>query len=299
SIKAHAVSETVVEPSHEQSVAFGYARNSEICIAPDCNKKIRGTTDRGTRYCQTHYRKIKSHEKIYIEIEQKIKEICESDNMGDNTEDEFHRLKTQKILLQLELYKNYHGVIDSDLFPTYYSLDPNCIISAKCSNCEKDVLHEYPLCKYCSRLLHRIDVRKSTIQNAGLGLFAWSPINVTLSQIDLSKEVVFRRGDYISYNLIYGGDELNQDDFQEIQQESVSAYLFQVSRNRFKDGSKTNAGILRYINENRNKRFYNCRFVSTLIERKVEIKAKTLKDILDGEELFICYNDPLFTKTLK
>ncbi|KAJ1555484.1 hypothetical protein HK096_002498 [Nowakowskiella sp. JEL0078] len=209
-----------VDLSHEQLISFGYERDlPSICITPGCNKNVRGTSDRGTPFCQAHYRKIKCYEKIHIEIEQRILEIGDMrmhnlmlhvlGNSAENTVDEFHRLKTQRILLQLELYKNYHGIVDSDLFPNYYSLDPNCVISAKCSNCERGVLHEYPLCKFCSRLLHKIEVKKSTIHDAGLGVFAYSLLHAMAYYFVLSNEVVFKRGEYIGFNMTYEGDELD------------------------------------------------------------------------------------------
>ena len=52
---------------------------------------------------------------------------------------------------------------------------------------------------------------------------------------------------------------MNKDDFHKLlngDNDSVKAYLFQISPKRFRDGSKTDTGVLRYINENQDKKKY-------------------------------------------
>ncbi|KAJ1551198.1 hypothetical protein HK096_002542 [Nowakowskiella sp. JEL0078] len=282
--------------SDETAIEFGYIKPTQICILSGCNKVTRGKTNRASKFCQTHYREKKSQQKLYKEIQEQIKTISQN----TTNEDDLAGKKNQKMSIQLQMYKEFHGMSESDLFPKFHSLNHEIVIPAKCKNgCQNDVLHEYPFCKYCSRMLHHIEVKKSTIPDAGLGLFAWSPSRLTSI---MPKAPVFNKGDFIGYILIYGGNELNRDEFEDIMKgddDSIKAYLFQISKNRYKDASKVDGGILRYINENRNKKLYNVRFVSARINGKVEIKAKAMRDIMDGEEMFVCYNDPAFTEKIK
>jgi len=131
--------------------------------------------------------------------------------------------------------------------------------------------------EYCTSHLTKakhLQIRKSTIPNAGKGLFAYlenSPNN----------SIVFRNGDTICQ---YNGEHISREELMNRYQGKTAPYAFQLNQNEMID-SALDRGIGSLANTKANHN--NARFSINNQNHTVSIKAT--KNIRNGEEIFIPY----------
>jgi hypothetical protein len=119
-----------------------------------------------------------------------------------------------------------------------------------------------------------LKVKKSTIRNAGLGLF---------TTVDLGK------GENIAE---YSGEFIASDDYIE----GSSDYALQFTKETIIDAKSTQTHVGRYANMCRTNddecRDNNVRFSKDFRNKKVYLKAK--RNIKSGEEIFVSYGRNFF-----
>jgi hypothetical protein len=131
--------------------------------------------------------------------------------------------------------------------------------------------------EYCSTHLpmaKHLQIRESTIENAGKGLFAYlenAPNN----------SIVFRNGDTICQ---YNGEHISRQELMNRYQGKTAPYAFQLNQNEMID-SALDRGIGSLANTKANHN--NARFSINNQNHTVSIKAT--KNIRNNEEIFIPY----------
>ena len=121
------------------------------------------------------------------------------------------------------------------------------------------------------RSLDKLRVKKSRIPDAGLGLY-------TLKTIKKNKTVA-----------PYGGRIVRR-------KPKNSAYIVEMSRNKWMDGSQPTSSVARFANQclPENKRARKCKGNNaklSISNRHNTVKLKARKKIKSGEEVFLNYGD--------
>ena len=158
------------------------------------------------------------------------------------------------------------------------------LVSSRCKytknnheQCKNKVVIGKNYC-YVHRLyeLH-LQIKKSTIPNAGIGLFA----------IDKSKgngEVVFKKSQKICD---YNGEVISLNRLNARYGDTTAPYAIALNKNKYEDGA-INRGIGTVVNHSSNKSKVNCRFS---IKRDNTAEIIATKNIKNGAELFVDYGD--------
>lgn len=137
------------------------------------------------------------------------------------------------------------------------------------TRCRRLTTITHPYCAHHMRLVHGVEVRRSTIPGAGMGLFAVRHI---------PKDV---------YLFDYDGDRLSVSEYTERYAElGFGPYAIELSPSVIIDAYRTDAGIARYIcTYHGSGRRPNVRYYST--GQRVEIW--TIRPIEPGDELLADY----------
>lgn len=148
-----------------------------------------------------------------------------------------------------------------------------CIDHTKAgTQCKRHCIIGSPYCFTHLKYNHHLTIKKSTIPNAGSGLFAIDPK-------DQSHKVIFKTGETIAR---YKGEIINLQELNERYGEYTAPYTIQISNNRYEDASKIR-GIGSIANTKPN---HNNATIS-IYQGYASIKAT--KNIYNNEEIFLSY----------
>ena len=158
---------------------------------------------------------------------------------------------------------------------------PNCIAITKAgTRCKRNTCVRYPYCFQHLRLISGLELKKSEIHDAGLGLFASRDFPIKTNRT---------KDPTITY---YSSKSITQ------QPSPDSAYVLEVNKNQYLDSKDPSNFAGRYINSFKNhphisKRQANVRFTQgQSIYKKDEryvVPIKQKKAIKKGDELYINY----------
>lgn len=134
---------------------------------------------------------------------------------------------------------------------------------------------KYGLCPNHCKYFYGVEIKESSIEGAGLGLWA-------------TKD--FKREDFI---VPYEGKFLTKTDLDKLtipQRE----YTFTLTENCHIDGKYTNSSLGRFINDGKSNQLNNCRFSVNFKNKTVKMRAK--RKIKRGTEIFVSYGNEYWPK---
>jgi hypothetical protein len=145
--------------------------------------------------------------------------------------------------------------------------------------------------KHCAQHLSKemgLAVKKSTIANAGFGLFATRDFPVTTAQVKTKKFPRLCK---------YEGEIIDYDELQRRYGDELAPYTLRVNQNKYIDARSTQSGVARYINSNtgpglKKKYTANCKFN----QNQWVVLTKSVKK---GEEFFLSYGRQYWAKDIK
>lgn len=144
----------------------------------------------------------------------------------------------------------------------------------KGERCKRRTRQQLPYCYEHTRLIFGVEVRPSTIEGAGLGLFALQE---------------FKKGDTI---VPYEGEIISEAEFQRRYREHPSQYALVLKKHTYVDGTCVR-GVGSLINTGVRKKDNNANFsVSTKNGLRASVKAT--KTIHEGDEIFVDYGNKFF-----
>lgn len=152
--------------------------------------------------------------------------------------------------------------------------DFQCILKKqKCQLCKKQVSIGLPFCSIHLQSALWLKSKKSTIPNAGNGIFAWNP--------DMGKrdEPLFNKGDHV---WDYEGEIVSRKEEYERYGANTAPYSVDLGYGSSIDGS-CYRGLINLINHDRNRKNVEM----NLYDGGVEVRAT--KKIYHGDELFVDY----------
>ena len=141
----------------------------------------------------------------------------------------------------------------------------------KGEQCKRRTRQQLPYCYEHTRLIFKVDVRPSTIADAGLGLFALQD---------------FKKGDKI---VPYEGEIITEAEFQRRYGEHPSQYALQLKKHTYVDGTCVR-GVGSLINTGVRKKDNNAKF-SIATRGGLSASVKATKAIREGHEIFVDYGD--------
>lgn len=147
------------------------------------------------------------------------------------------------------------------------------------TRCKRKVIIGAPYCSQHLKLKHFLVIQDSTIENAGIGLYA----------CDINKDedaIIFKKNDRVCY---YDGEVLTQDQFIERYRtppnKKTVPYTFALHNNEYEDGAiKRGVGTL--VNHKPANQC-NCKLS---IGRNNRAQIIAIKDITNYSELFVSYS---------
>lgn len=149
-------------------------------------------------------------------------------------------------------------------------------------NCSRKTCKYGPYCWQHTRSKYNVAVRKSTIPNAGSGLFAIESFNEGAKICPYTGELLTKE----EVDARYGDDE------------NVAEYVYRISKKRkgptYIDASKTNACVARYANHDENRA--NAEFKDPPADKPPIVWIVATKKIRPGEEIFVNYGEEYWNK---
>jgi hypothetical protein len=144
--------------------------------------------------------------------------------------------------------------------------------------CRKKCQIGLPMCRPHLRKFYNVDVRPSTIPNAGLGVFAYDKTKG-------EREIVFKKNETI---IPYASEYLpdGEDVIQQRYENYTAPYAIEITEGNLEDGA-LHRGIGSLVNHKPQSQA-NCRLTYTNTRpRRAQIKAD--KNIRNNSELFVSY----------
>ncbi len=134
--------------------------------------------------------------------------------------------------------------------------------------CRRSTVIGCPFCRDHLKSAKHLEIKPSTIPNAGLGLFAYHP----------AQDIVFREGDTI---VRYEGEAISRAELQDRYGDKTAPYAFSLSTNRAIDAAG-HRGIGSLANRAPPASRNNATFTSTGL-------VKATRNIRHGQEIFLAY----------
>lgn len=153
-------------------------------------------------------------------------------------------------------------------------------IRANGQRCKNRCMIGLPMCRPHLLQQYKILIQESTIQNAGVGLFAYDKTKGP-------NAVIFRPGQVI---VPYASQHINQHTLDQRYGEYTAPYGIQISANHFEDGA-LQRGVGSLINQHPANRQPNCEFLVDTNPHHPGVVIKATKNIRNSRELFIDYGD--------
>jgi hypothetical protein len=152
-----------------------------------------------------------------------------------------------------------------------------CAHAANGRQCGRTTVVTHPYCWYHTRTELGLEVRRSTIAGAGLGLFAVRP---------------FLPGERIAQ---YDGERLSADEYQErYEGQALGTFGIELDHNVVLDARRTDSGVARYACDYHGSGGKaNAEFVAVLNKRGGEVWIIATKSIGVGDEIFVDYGDEM------
>lgn len=156
--------------------------------------------------------------------------------------------------------------------------DYHIIRNNRTRRCKRHVIIGLPYCHSHMKKAMHLECKRSSINGAGLGLFAYSPSK------DKKPSIVFKKNAFICE---YNGEIIDKDELEERYHDFTAPYAIQVTRTRFEDGAlERSVGSL--INHKPVPRS-NCKFAIHKTQGQHRVYLKASKNIKHGDELFVSY----------
>jgi hypothetical protein len=148
-----------------------------------------------------------------------------------------------------------------------------CIEHTKAhTQCKRQTVIGSPYCYIHLLYKHHLRIKKSTIPNAGMGLFAVDPM-------DSAHKIIFKANDTIA---LYKGEIIDKDELINRYSNKTPAHVVGISANRFEDGAKIRGiGAIANTKPNHNN--------ATISVHNGYAKIKATKNIYNGTEVFLSY----------
>lgn len=154
-----------------------------------------------------------------------------------------------------------------------------CIDHTKAhKQCKRQTVIGSPYCYTHLLYKHHLRIKKSTIPNAGLGLFAVDPM-------DSSHKIIFKADDRrLSVIALYKGEIIDEEELIERYSNKTPPYVVGISEDRYKDGAK-----IRGIGSIANRKAGHNN--ATISVHNGYAKIKATKNIYNGDEIFLSYGN--------
>jgi hypothetical protein len=148
-----------------------------------------------------------------------------------------------------------------------------CIEHTKAhTQCKRQTVIGSPYCYIHLLYKHHLRIKKSTIQNAGMGLFAVDPI-------DSTHKIIFKRNDTIA---LYKGEIIDLKQLIDRYSDKTPPYVVGINKNRFEDGASVRGvGSIANTKAGHNN--------ATISVHNGYAKIKATKNIYNGDEVFLSY----------
>lgn len=169
------------------------------------------------------------------------------------------------------IFKSEDGDVNfSDYLSSFQCID----INKNGHRCTKHSLIGIPYCWIHLQYNHYLKIKKSTIPNGGLGLFAFNK--------KAGDNPIFKKGEKI---IQYVGENIDLEELNERYNKYTGPYAIQVNKNLYIDAA-LERGVGSLINH-KNKSNTNCEFMNS--NKKKEIWIRATKNIYHDQELFLNY----------
>jgi len=136
--------------------------------------------------------------------------------------------------------------------------------------CKNKVAKQGPMCWVHGKTKQGLEIQKSTLANAGCGLYA-------------TRE--FDRGDEIGQ---YKGEVIGKRELYQRYHNGDAPYVIKVQKNTYVDARKSTSCLGRYLNH-KPPRTANTEFVKPVGRRPKHVNIVSTKRIRPGQELFVNY----------
>jgi hypothetical protein len=146
----------------------------------------------------------------------------------------------------------------------------------KGDRCKRKCITPFEYCYQHLANIKKLKVKKSTIPNAGKGLFAYDPNSE-------NNETIFKKDDKI---IEYIGENINQEQKTNRYGNQTCPYCAGLSKDNIVDAGCVR-GVGSHINTGRNSNLNNAKLV--IDTRNKQINVKATKNIRNNQEIFIPY----------
>ncbi len=167
-------------------------------------------------------------------------------------------------------YDPHHDRIFYDQIKTHQCL----FIKKNNERCKKNCVLPFEYCYSHLPIKLNLQIRKSTIPNAGKGLFAYKPYSNP-------NDIVFKKNQKICN---YNGDHINLNELNARYGNYTAPYAVKISNNEFID-SALERGVGSFANTKNNHN--NAEFTISYQHHTASLKAK--RNIRNNEEIFLGY----------
>ena len=159
-----------------------------------------------------------------------------------------------------------------------------CIEIKKDGNrCKRKTCIGVPVCHQHLESKYKLKIKKSSIPNAGKGLFVFDKF--------AENDIIFKKGDKI---ISYEGELINLQQLNKRYGDYTAPYALNIDKNNYRDASlKRGVGSLGNTNNKRN----NVKLSANTKNKTAFLKAT--KNIRNGSEIFISYVDLMNQHHLK
>jgi hypothetical protein len=138
--------------------------------------------------------------------------------------------------------------------------------------CKKQTVIGSPYCYTHLLYKHHLRIKKSTIPDAGMGLFAIDPM-------DSEHKIIFKRNDTIA---LYKGEIIDKDELINRYSNKTPPYAIGINKNRFEDGASVRGvGSIANTKAGHNN--------ATISVHNGYAKIKATKNIYNEDEIFLSY----------
>lgn len=143
------------------------------------------------------------------------------------------------------------------------------------NRCKRKVVIGLPLCYQHTASIYKLKVKKSNIPNAGMGIFA-------MDKTKGENDIVFKKDKLICP---YFGEIIDGEELRRRYGKYLAPYGIKIKNETYMDGA-LQRGIGSILNH-KNNRGSNCKFSNNY----KTINIKSIKNIRNGDELFVNYGD--------
>jgi hypothetical protein len=163
--------------------------------------------------------------------------------------------------------------IDDDVIYRSFLKSIQCIDHTKAhTQCKRQTVIGLPYCYTHFLYKHHLRIKKSTIPNAGMGIFAVDPT-------DSSQKIIFKPNDTIA---LYKGEIIDKDILIERYAGKTPPYVVGINKNRYEDGARyRGVGSIANTKAGHNN--------ATISVHNKYAKIKATKNIYNGDEVFLSY----------